>query len=802
MKILDFMKENILCLDGGMGTLLQDAGMAPGEFPERWNLSHPDVIRKIHRDYFDAGSNVVNTNTFGANSLKFPLPELEEIVEAAIENAKAGRDASCTSHEKYVALDIGPCGKLLKPYGDFDFEDAVELFAQIVRIGVRCGVDLIFIETMSDSYETKAALLAARENSNLPVFVSNAYGEDGKLMTGASPAAMVALAEGMGASAVGANCSLEPKQLKGVVTELLENASVPVILKPNAGLPTEVDGKAVYSTLPDEFASDMREYVKQGVRIAGGCCGTSPEYISHIHKAICGISPVPVEPKNITCISSYTHAVKFEDSPILIGERINPTGKKRFKQALKDNDIDYILQEGIRQQDCGVDILDVNVGLPDIDEKTMLKKAVFELQAIIDLPLQIDTADAAAMEAALRLYNGKAMINSVSGKEESMRAIFPLVKKYGGLVVALTLDDNGIPSTVDGRVKIAEKILSVAAEYGIDKKDIIFDTLAMTVSADPQAAKVTLGALEVILRDLGCHTSLGVSNISFGLPNREIINSTFFACAMERGLSAAIMNPYSQGMMKAYYSFKALHGMDENCSAYIDFASSCAESASSVQQSLQPAASKEEFSSALQKAIVKGLKEQAGELTDSLLDNRDALEIIQEEIIPALDIVGRGFEEKKIYLPQLLMSAEAAKSSFEKIKSFMSAGDSPVMSKCPAVIATVHGDIHDIGKNIVKLLLENYGFKVIDLGKDVPPSAVVDAVIENKAPVAGLSALMTTTVPAMEETIKLLKEKAPWCRIVVGGAVLNEEYSRRIGADKYAGDAMETVRFADKINLE
>ena len=786
-----------------MGTLLQEAGMKPGELPEMWNLTHPEEIVKIQKNYFDAGSNVVNTNTFGANSLKFELRLLEEIVAAAVANAKKARELSNNPNEKFVALDIGPCGKLLKPYGDFDFEDAVELFAQIVRAGVKHDVDLIFIETMSDSYETKAALLAAKENSNLPVFVSNAYGEDGKLMTGANPAAMVAMIEGMGADAVGANCSLEPKQLKGIIDELLENASIPVLLKPNAGLPTEKDGKAVYSTLPDEFASDLREAAQKGVGILGGCCGTNPEYIANIYNATKDLKPKAIEPKNITCVSSYTHAVKFEERPILIGERINPTGKKRFKQALVENDIDYILQEGVNQQDAGVEILDVNVGLPEIDEVAMLKTAVCELQAIINLPLQIDTADAVAMEAALRRYNGKAMINSVNGKESSMREIFPLVKKYGGVVVALTLDENGIPSTWEGRVEIAKKILATAAEYGIQKKDIIFDTLAMTISADSSAAKATLRALEYIRYELGCHTSLGVSNVSFGLPNREAVNSTFFACAMERGLSAAIMNPFSAGMMKTYYTYNALHDFDENCSKYIEYATTHQDMAPVASNTAATKATNTsgDHASALQKAIAKGLKEQAGLLTKDLLASEAPLDIIQKEVIPALDIVGKGFEEKTIFLPQLLMAAEAAKASFEVIKEFMVGQGGSSIDKYPIVIATVHGDIHDIGKNIVKLLLENYGFKVIDLGKDVAPEKIVEAVIENNAPLAGLSALMTTTVPAMEETIKQLKEKAPWCKVVVGGAVLNQEYSDRIGSNKYAKDAMETVRFADSIEI-
>ena len=813
MNILDYMHKHLLYLDGGMGTLLQDAGLKPGEYPENWNITHPEVIQRIQREYFEAGSNVVATNTFGANALKFSYDELSAIIAAAVQNTKIARDTSASSQEKYIALDIGPCGRLLKPYGDLDFEEAVSLFAEVVRLGAANGVDLIYIETMSDSYETKAALLAAKENCNLPVFVSNAYGEDGKLMTGASPSAMVALAEGMGADAIGANCSLEPKQMHGVVKELLENASIPVLLKPNAGLPQEENGKAVYATLPDEFAADMAEYIHKGVRITGGCCGTSPAYIQKLVGLCSEITPVPLTDKQITCVSSYTHAVKFEAQPLLIGERINPTGKKRFKQALKEHDIDYILQEGIHQQECGVQILDVNVGLPEIDEPAMLREAVEELQAVIDLPLQIDTSDAAAMEAALRVYNGKAMINSVNGKEASMHMIFPLVKKYGGLVVALTLDDSGIPKTAEGRVAIAEKILACAEAYGISKKDIIFDTLAMTVSAEPGAAMETLKALRIIKNELGCHTSLGVSNVSFGLPKRDAINAAFYTCALENGLSAAIMNPYAQDMMKAYYAFRALHQMDENCSDYIAFVSALPEAVSAAQpaqagNSSNPdsaqlstpsvaTAAAGDYASALQRAIAKGLKEQAAELTAQMLTDTEPLQIIQNEIIPALDIVGQGFEEKRVYLPQLLMAAEAAKASFEKIKAQMS-GDTAA-NKCPVVIATVHGDIHDIGKNIVRLLLENYGFEVIDLGKDVAPQDILDAVIAHHAPTAGLSALMTTTVPAMQETIELLKEKAPWCKVVVGGAVLNQEYADRIGADRYARDAMETIRYADKV---
>ncbi len=800
MTFQNFLNNNIVYLDGGMGTLLQAQGLKPGEYPERWNISRPDVITNIHKSYFDAGSNVVCTNTFGANMLKFDREELEQIVKAAIANAKAAKEQSNSGKEKFIALDIGPTGKLLKPLGDLDFEDAVSIFAKTIQLGVRYGVDLILIETMNDSYETKAALLAAKENSTLPVIVTNAYGEDGKLLTGATPAAMVAMLEGMGVNALGANCSLGPKQLRGVAEALLEHASVPVVLKPNAGLPKSVDGKTVYDVAADDFAEEVAGLMQKGVRIVGGCCGTTPEYIKALTEKTSKFVPVPLEYKHITVVSSYTHAVKFGKTPVLIGERINPTGKKRFKQALKENDMDYILAEGVNQQEKGVHILDVNVGLPDIDEINMLKSAVCELQAIIDLPLQIDTANISAMEQAMRRYNGKAMINSVNGKKESMEAVFPLVKKYGGLVVALTLDEDGIPQTADGRFAIAQKILATAKEYGIDKKDIIFDTLAMTISADNTSAMATLTALRRIRTELGCHTSLGVSNVSFGLPNRDAINSIFYALALENGLSAAIMNPYSVDMMKTYYAYKALKGLDENCAEYIGAAESFTTvNVSTIAPGIKQ--NEEESRSELQRAVAKGFQDKARELTKELLGSVSPLEIVNHEIIPALNTVGHGFEQKKIYLPQLLMSAEAAKCAFEIIKSFM-AGSEKTAGKGIFVIATVHGDIHDIGKNIVKLLLENYGFQVVDLGKDVPPEKVVEKVVELHAPLAGLSALMTTTVPAMEETVRLLKEKAPWCKVVVGGAVLTQEYADNIGADKYAKDAMETVRYAEHISMK
>ncbi len=798
MKITDYLKDNLLFLDGGMGTLLQERGLLPGELPERWCVSRPEVITEIHKSYYDAGSNVVNTNTFGASVLKFSPDELEEIVSAAIACARRAAEQSNTPRKKWVALDVGPTGRMLKPYGDLDFEVAVEVFAKTIRLGAKHGADLVFIETMNDSYETKAALLAAKESCDLPVFVSNAYGEDGKLMTGASPAAMVALLEGMGADAIGVNCSLGPRALSGVVSEYLKYASIPVLLKPNAGLPKAVNGRTVYDVSPDEFAKEVSALVESGVRIAGGCCGTTREYVRATVDACASITPVEITEKNITAVSSYTHAVTFGDSPVLIGERINPTGKKRFKQALIEHDVDYILGEGISQEEKGVHVLDVNVGLPDIDEVSMLREAVCSLQAVIDLPLQIDTSDVRAMEAALRVYNGKPMINSVSGKQESMDAVFPLAKKYGGLVVALTLDESGIPATAEGRLEIAKRILSEAQKHGISKKDLIFDPLAMAVSADTNAAKETVRAVKLIRDELGAHTSLGVSNVSFGLPARDVINGTFFALTLGQGLSAAIMNPYSSEMMKAYHAYLALAGLDENCTGYVDFASKLPKSDTSASAPALTPDKDEKYASPLQAAVIKGLKEQAASLTQGLLDEKEPLDIVQSEIIPALDTVGTGFEKKTVYLPQLLMSAEAAKSAFEVIKSRMSADSAS--DKCTFIIATVKGDIHDIGKNIVKLILENYGFSVIDLGKDVEPMRVVDEVVRLHAPLVGLSALMTTTVPAMEETIRLLRESAPWCKIVVGGAVLNREYADAIGADKYAKDAMETVRYAEEIN--
>ncbi len=800
MDIREYMRDNLVFMDGAMGTLFQQRGLRPGECPEEWNLTHAAEVTRVHRDYFDAGSNIACANTFGANPLRYPPERLEAIVAAALDHARAARAESKGAQPKFIALDIGPLGRLLKPYGDLDFEDAVAAFAQTVRLGAAHGAELVFIETMNDCYETKAALLAARENCALPVFVANVYGADGKLMTGASPEAMVALLEGMGADAIGVNCSLGPRALAPVVRTYLRRASVPVIIKPNAGMPRQEDQGVVYDVSAGEFAEDMADLIGEGVRIAGGCCGTTPEYIAALIARAGGIAPRPIAPRDITCISSNTHALDLGGAPVLIGERINPTGKKRFEAALRAGDMNYILSEGIRQQECGVHALDVNVGLPEIDEPRVLAEAVCRLQAVIDLPLQIDTSDAVAMERALRLYNGKPLINSVNGKPESMETVFPLARKYGGVVIALTLDERGIPDTAQGRLEIARRILERAAEYGIARRDIVFDPLAMAVSAAPDAARVTLDALELIRRELGCCTSLGVSNVSFGLPGREGVNAAFFSLALGRGLSAAIVNPFSTDMLRAYHACRVLMGQDDKCAEYIEFVARNPQPGAGAPGGAAAAeALGEDSRSALQRAILKGLKEPATAATRALLTELAPLDVVRNEVIPALDEVGRGYEAKRIFLPQLLMSAEAAKCAFEEIKRALPAQRPGGAARCPFVIATVHGDVHDIGKNIVRLLLENYGFEVTDLGRDVPVQAVVDAVVERRAPLVGLSALMTTTVPAMEETIRALRAAAPWCKVVVGGAVLTKEYAERIGADKYARDAMETVRYAEQI---
>lgn len=792
MNIKEILNKKRLYIDGGMGTLLQKKGLQPGEKPESWNVTHPDDITDIHLSYLKAGSNIITTNTFGANSLK--IQNLSEIISAAVKNAKKAIELFDGNREEcFVAFDVGPLGKMLEPLGDMPFERAVEIFSESIRLGAENGADLVIIETMTDSYETKAALLAAKESCDLPVFVTNAYDETGKLLTGADPKAMIALLEGLRADAIGINCSLGPHQMKGIAEEYIRYSSLPVIVSPNAGMPRSENGKTVFDVDAEEFSLVMKEIAEMGAAVLGGCCGTTPDYIKATVEKTKDIPFVPAKDKGITMVSSYTHAVEIGAEPVLIGERINPTGKKRFKEALRENDINYIVNEGITQQEKGVHILDVNVGLPEIDEDAMLVNSVKELQSVLDLPLQLDTAKKSSMEKAMRIYNGKPMVNSVNGKQEVMDEILPLVKKYGGVVIALTIDESGIPETAEGRTEIARKILLECEKYGINKKDVIVDPLAMAVSSNDLSGKITLDSVKMIKETLGVKTSLGVSNVSFGLPARETLNSYFLSLAFWNGLDCAIMNPFSDSMMGSYRTYMALSGKDKSCVNYIDFFKDFTPS-SQTKQSEKKAEESDE--NPLIRAIVKGLKEPAFDEAKKAAEAKAPLDIINEQIVPALDKVGKLFEEKKMYLPQLLMSAEAASRAFDAVKSLMKDSSSEESKKI--VLATVKGDIHDIGKNIVKTLLENYGFNVIDLGKDVAPESVVEAAKREKADIVGLSALMTTTTEAMAETIALLRKELPEVQTVVGGAVLTKEFADKIGATFYAKDAMETVRFAQK----
>lgn len=825
MGILKDLSDKILIFDGGMGSLLQDAGLKPGELPETWNIRHPEILVKIHEDYLNAGADIILSNTFGANRLKYNETSefgLEEIVSSAMKNA---RTAVNNCHHGYVALDLGPTGRLLKPMGDLEFEDAVSIYAEVVKAGVRGGADLILIETMSDTYELKAAVLAAKENSELPIFATTIFDGKGKLLTGGTPKSVVALLEGLGVDALGINCGLGPVQMKPIVEELIKYASIPVVVNPNAGLPRSEGGKTVYDIDPSEFVEEMKGMLDMGVSAVGGCCGTTPEHIRLLAKMCEGRKRKPVEPKNHTLITSYASVVEMGTDPVIIGERINPTGKSKFKQALRDHNLEYILREAITQQENGAAVLDVNVGLPEIDEVAMMREVVQELQAVTELPLQIDTTDTVAMEQALRIYNGKALINSVNGKQEVMDAVFPLVKHYGGTVVALTIDEDGIPDTADGRMAIARKICAEAEKYGIQKKDIVIDALCMTISSEPKGALVTLEAVKRVRKELGCNTILGVSNISFGLPQREIVNSNFFTMAMQSGLTAAIINPNSAAMMRSYYSYRALAALDEHCSDYIENSAKLAlpsaksgganpgtgsgsaasgnmsgssdANAASGGKNAENQASGPELE--LSVSVEKGLKEQAASAAEELLKTMDSLTVINSCMIPALDRVGKGFEAGTVFLPQLLMSAEAAKSAFEVIKNHMESTGQAGEKKDKIVLATVKGDIHDIGKNIVKVLLENYSYDVLDLGKDVPPETIVEETVKNNVRLVGLSALMTTTVPSMEETIKKLRKEAPWTKVMVGGAVLTQEYADMIGADAYCKDAMASVNYAQQV---
>lgn len=868
-NIMDRIGREWLFFDGGTGSILQEKGLQPGELPETWNLLHPDRILDLHRGYLEAGADIYNTNTFGANRLKFP-ENLDEIVTAAVKLAKEARTQAGRDEDAYVALDIGPTGKLLAPMGDLSFDDAVDIFGEVVRIGAREGADLVLIETMNDSYEAKAAVLAAKENCDLPVFITCVFDGSGKMLTGGTPESVVAMLEGLGVDALGVNCSLGPAQMIPIVERLVKAAHVPVLVNPNAGLPKSVDGKTVYDVGPEEFAGYMKQIAALGAAAVGGCCGTTPDYI---RAEIAAVRPLPLLPpqgRAQTVIASFSRTVEIGRAarPVIIGERINPTGKKRFKQALVDHDIDYIVDQGLQQEDAGADVLDVNVGTPEIDEVALLDEVVCRLQSVLALPLQIDTSNPEAMERALRHYNGKALINSVNGKQEVMAEVFPLVKKYGGVVVALALDEDGIPYNADDRIRIAEKIYATAAEYGIRREDIVIDGLCMTVSSDPRSALVTLETIRRIRDELGGSSILGVSNISFGLPARELINAYFFEMALQNGLSCAIINPNNHAMMQAYRAFCALTNQDENfqrfISAYAGYKSpdkqvsdaltayktrvlnALGVSAGDLQASGRPLGgsgsnagfgtgaagagaaglSSDNVSGAgasagssgsgraagaddgrgpgalagksrLVEAIERGMAKPAADATREALLTRNALDIINQDLVPALDVVGQGFEKGTVFLPQLLMAAEAAKAAFAVVKESMAG--SAQESKGRVILATVKGDIHDIGKNIVKVLLENYGYDVIDLGKDVPPETIVETALRENIRLVGLSALMTTTVVNMEETIRQLHEQKPDCRIVVGGAVMTQDYADKIGADCYGRDAMTTVRYADEL---
>ena len=782
MKISDLLKKDIIFLDGGFGTELIKKGLKPGEDSASAVFDHPQWVEEIHRSYVEAGSNIILANTFGANGFKLKNSShtVEESIKTAVEIAKKATAGT----ESLVALDVSTTGELLFPAGGLTFDSAYETFKEVALCGKNAGVDLVCLETFTDLKEARIALLAVKENTDLPVFVTLSFDENGLTMNGSTPSAVAVTLKAAGADAVGLNCSLGPDKLKGVVEEFLKYTDLPVIVKPNAGLPDPKTGE--YTMSPQDFAEYMTEFYKNGVGIMGGCCGTSPEYIRLLKKSI--EKEGKGTPDRIThgVISGVNTVIKLNE-PRVIGERINPTGKKRFKQALEENDLDYILNEGLSQVEAGAEILDVNVGHSAIDEKEMMVNVVRSLQGSIGLPLQLDSTSPDVLENALRVYTGKAIINSVNGEEKSLNSILPLAKKYGAAVVGLTLDEKGIPETVEGRVEIAEKIRNRALKIGIPNEDIIIDCLTLTVSANQEAPKVTLEAMKRVKEKFGVKTTLGVSNISFGLPQREIVNTAFVTLALENGLDLPIMNPNSAPMISAVRAFKVLKGFDVGAVDYI----------SALSGEVKTEAAKKEIT--LGEAVEKGLKNQSAELTAILLNNKAPDEIINELLIPALDKVGEEFEKGKLFLPQLIRSADAAGAAFDVIKERMKQSGDSKESKGTIILATVKGDVHDIGKNIVKTVLENYGYTVIDLGKDVDPELVVKAQRENKVKLVGLSALMTTTLPAMEETIKQLRGANADCKIMVGGAVLTPEYAKKIGADFYAKDAKMSADIAKAI---
>ena len=811
-----WVRERVRFLDGGMGTQLQARGLQPGEVPELWNLSRPDDIRAVHSAYVAAGADIVYANTFGANAAKYhgDAP-LADVIAAGVSIAKS------VDGSPLVALDVGPTGRLLKPAGDFEFDAAYDAFAEQVALGAKAGADLVVVETMGDTYELKAAVLAAKENCDLPILATVALGENGKLLTGGNVEAVAALLDGLRVDAFGLNCGLGPDLMRPYVERLARATSRPIIVKPNAGLPKVVDGQTVFTVGPDEFARDVASLVEAGASIVGGCCGTTPAHIAAVHAVIQPPNHQTTKPPNhLTIISSGTHAVEIPlDDTIIIGERINPTGKKKLKAALTEGDTAYVLREAVSQAEAGAHVLDVNVGVPGLDEAAVLDATVQAVQGVTDLPIQIDTSDPVALERALRHVNGKPLVNSVNGKEESMRAVLPLVAKYGGAVVALTLDEAGIPPTAEGRLAIARKILARGAEYGLAPSDFVIDVLCLAVSADANSANVVLESLRRVREELGCRTVLGVSNISFGLPARPLLNGAFYTLAMGAGLSAAIVNPLSDEMMTAHRAFRALTGKDRNCeswvAAYKDFkvfkVPNVLNDLNNPNHPNDPNHPEDhnhlkdskdlkdlKSTSGLSAAIRRGLKgDAAAAAKAALAEGRQPVEVIDGEIVPALEVVGKGFEAGTVFLPQLLMAAEAASAAFDVVRAALPAD--AAAKRGPVVIATVKGDIHDIGKNIVRALLENYGFRVIDLGRDVPPEKIVETARREKAKLIGLSALMTTTVGFMEETIRQVRAAGLDAKVVVGGAVLTAEYAKEIGADYYGKDAMASVRVAEEV---
>ncbi len=791
MNFKEQFGSRLLFCDGAMGTMLQSLGLPAGKRADHWSIEQPDKVKSVHLKYLECGCNIITANTFSAPAGGEYSPE--EIAEAGVRVAKSAVAES--GKQAFVALDMTSTGELLEPFGSLTFDDAYEGFARTVRAGEAAGADLILIETMTDTAEIKAAVLASKENSSLPVVVTFTVDEDGRLMNGADIITAAALIESLGADGVGLNCGFGPEKMLEFVPELLGFTTLPVLVNSNAGMPNVIDGKTVYDVNAVQFAESAEKLVRLGCAAVGGCCGTTPAHISAVVERC---APIGICKKNETnrksFVSSRCKTVFFEDKTVIIGERINPTGKPKLRAALQEGNLEYLCGEATSQEAAGADILDVNVGISQIDEVKVLADAVKCVQQVTTLPLQIDTSDVHALENALRVYVGKPLINSVNGSEESMSTVLPLAAKYGAMVVGLTLDDRGIPETAEGRIEIAKRIIDRAAQYGIDKSDIIIDPLTMTISTADNGALPTLQALDVLKNEIGVHTVLGVSNISFGLPNREKINSTFFSLAMQNGLSAGIVNPLNAAMMDAYYSFNALFARDSGCLEYIANNAVIGHS----EQTTVVNKSETSLPDNLRSAVVSGLAEKSAEITKLLLADKTPLEIIDGMLIPALDETGKLFEEKKLFLPQLLLSAKAATSAFDVIKSAIAQSGESENKKGKIILATVKGDVHDIGKNIVKVLLENYGYDVIDLGKDVSPEAIVERAKADEVKLVGLSALMTTTVPNMAATISLLRSEHN-CRIMVGGAVLTADYAKEIGADYYCKDAMASVRCAEKL---